>query len=305
MASFDNDINLITQYLAELYDEKYKMESLTTVLDAPDEIVQDTQNPRTIMIPRHEIDGLGDYSRNSGFVKGDADVKWESHEFSQDRGRQFLIDRYDDIETLQVAFGRLTEQFIRTKVVPEIDAYRFSEMADKADNEKTGDPDASDILDEIDEAEETMTDAEVPPEGRILFVNPKIFRYLKQADAVDRWFDTQTGEQVMDRRFWELDGQLVIVVPKARFNTEIELYDGESDGEEDGGFSTDGEDINFMVVHPSAVLSIVKHRNPRIFGPDENQTADGYLYDYRVYHDLFVPENKTEGIYLHKQESGE
>ena len=294
--SYDNTINRITQYLAELYDEKYKMESVTEMLDAPDEIVQETQAPRTIQIPRHEIDGLNDYDRNSGFSKGGADVLWESHELTVDRGRQFMIDRYDDIETLEVAFGRLTEEFMRTQVVPEIDAYRFAEMADKAENSDSGSLDNTDTMEAIDTADETLTEAEVPPEGRILFVNPTIKKHLKQSNVLEPWFDVQTGEQVVDRRFFNLDGNLVIVVPKARFNDNITLKD-----DSDGGFDTAGETINFMMVHPTAVLSIVKHRQPRIFGPDENQSADGYLYDYRVYHDIFAPENKTEGIYVHTE----
>jgi len=294
--SYSNTINRITEYLAELYDEKYKMESVTQMLDAPDEIVQETQAPRTIQIPRHEIDGLNDYDRNSGFSKGGADVLWESHELTIDRGRQFMIDRYDDIETLEVAFGRLTEEFMRTKVVPEIDAYRFAEMADKAENEEAEDLDASDVMEAIDTADETLTDAEVPPEGRLVFVNPTIYRYLKQSNVLEPWFDVQTGEQVVDRRFWNLDGNLLVVVPKNRFHTGIDLKD-----DSDGGYDNTGDAMNFMMVHPTAVLAIVKHRQPRIFGPDENQSADGYLYDYRVYHDLFVPENKTDGIYASKE----
>ena len=34
--------------------------------------------------------------------------------------------------------------------------------------------------------------------------------------------------------------------------------------------------------------------------PDENQKADAWKFDYRLYHDLFVYENKVKGIYLHR-----
>jgi hypothetical protein len=36
-----------------------------------------------------------------------------------------------------------------------------------------------------------------------------------------------------------------------------------------------------------------------VFSPDENQTTDGWLMQYRLYHDAFVYANKLNGIYLH------
>ena len=55
-----------------------------------------------------------------------------------------------------------------------------------------------------------------------------------------------------------------------------------------------------MIVHPSAVCKVVKHALPRIFSPQEYQAANAWKFDYRIYHDTFVYDNKTTGIYLHK-----
>ena len=55
-----------------------------------------------------------------------------------------------------------------------------------------------------------------------------------------------------------------------------------------------------MIVHPSAVNKVVKHVLPRIFTPEQYQNADAWKFDYRIYHDTFVYENKTNGIYLHR-----
>ena len=65
---------------------------------------------------------------------------------------------------------------------------------------------------------------------------------------------------------------------------------------------TDGtaHKINFMIVHPSAVIKVAKHVLPRIFSPQQYQQADAWKFDYRIYHDVFVEENKVKGIYLHR-----
>ncbi len=72
----------------------------------------------TNVIPKMSMDGLGDYSRSGGFVGGDADLTWQTHTFSQDRGRAFQVDNMDNEETAGVAFGKLAGEFIRTKVSP-------------------------------------------------------------------------------------------------------------------------------------------------------------------------------------------
>ena len=52
-------------------------------------------------------------------------------------------------------------------------------------------------------------------------------------------------------------------------------------------------------MHPSAVWQATKHNPLRIFEPGVNQTADAYLFQYRVYHDAGVYANKVNGIYVH------
>ena len=295
-------INLAEKYIP-LLDAKYKKEATTQVLDAPQELYRESINAKTIFIPRVELSGLGNYSRTEGFKEGSVNVDWESHEFTLDRGTQFEIDEADNMETIEVAFARASEQFIRTQVAPEVDAYRFSEMADKADNIEEGDLDETDVLEAIDTAIEVMDNAEVPDTGRVLFVNPTIFRYLKQSNLLTRNIDVENTQNQVNRNIYSLDGVPIVKVPKGRFNSSIDLIDiGEST---DGGYDVDGETINFMVVHEDAVLPIVKSDGLRVFNPQTNQNSRGWLFDYRIYHDIFVPTNKTEGIYVHKEEATE
>ena len=72
------------------------------------------------------MDGLADYSRNGGYVQGGVTMTNETVKCNFDRGRRFDVDIMDDLETAGLAFGRLSAQFIRDKVVPELDAFRFA-----------------------------------------------------------------------------------------------------------------------------------------------------------------------------------
>src|SRR5699024_2753970 len=112
-----NSIALAQKYLPML-DEVYKASAKSAILDATKvEIVQGN----TVKVFKTSMDGLGDYSRNDGFIKGDVTGTWETLTLSKDRGRTFQVDRMDNEETIDMAFGTLAGEFIRTKVVPEVD----------------------------------------------------------------------------------------------------------------------------------------------------------------------------------------
>lgn len=213
----------------------------------------------------------------------------------------------DNEETLDLAFGTLASEFVRTKEVPEGDAYTFAKIAGTA-NIQAASPanfaNISNVLTAVDTAQAALDAEEVPMEGRVLFVSTQVYYALK--DKLTRMI--QNGDQVINRNFRYLDDTLVIPVPAARFNTKIDLYDGVSDGEEAGGFgivpaSGSSYAINFMLVHPSAIIKVVKHHPLRIFSPDVVQDADAWRFNARIYGDTFVKENKVKGIYLHRASS--
>ena len=143
-----------------------------------------------------------------------------------------------------------------------------------------------------------MDNDEVPYEGRILFVNPTIYSYLK--GDITRY--TMNGEGDINPEVEVYDGMRIIRVPSARFNTQVTLA-SPTGATSTGGYTTTGVDINFMIVHPSAVIQVVKHVIPRVFSPEVNQEADAWKINYRIYHDAFILANKVKGIYVHKKAS--
>ena len=290
-----NSIGLASEYLP-LLDEVYKAESKTAILDTAQDMVRWSDEYHTFYLFETDMVGLGDYSRNGGFVRGDVTAQWRAYEPQWDRGRQFLIDRIDNAESMGMAFGTLSGEFMRTKVVPEIDAVRFATYATNAASAmKTTETISSGAaaVAAIDLGTEKLDDAEVPYEGRILFVNPTMYRYLKS--GITRY--TMNGENGIDYNVEMYDSMRVITVPSGRFNTAVTLgqptaHDGA------GGYTATGSTINFMIIHPTAIMQAVKLANPRIFSPDVTQEAQAWMYDFRQYHGAWVKHQKTNGIYL-------
>ena len=288
-----NSIALAEKFLPIL-DGVYKRESLTDRLLGANALIR-FDGANKVSVFKTNPDGLADYSRNNGFVNGSVTAGWESYTLSKDRGVSLSIDRMDDEETLGMAFGTLAGEFARVKEVPELDAYRFAKMASA--NGITSASAAitvgtTDVPGLIDTAEEVMGDAEVPTEGRILFVSEKAYAGLKA--KITRYL---RNEGDVSRNVEMYNDMEVVRVPKGRFNTAVTLYDGTANF----GFAptAGGYPINFMIVHPSAVLPVVKHEIVNIFSPDENQSADAWKVNIRLYHDIFVLDQKQKGIYCH------
>lgn len=293
-----NSIALAQKYLP-LLDEIYKAESKSAILDSTN---VKFLNANTIQVFKTSMDGLGNYDRNTGFVPGDVTGTWESMTLQRDRGRTFMIDRMDNEETIDMAFGTLVGEFLRTKVVPEIDAYTFAKLAGWSGIDAGTAADVTigttDVPGLIDEATRSMGENEVPKAGRLLFISESAYAGLR-AKIVRTVMNDVRG---INREIDTYDEMPVIRVPQSRFYTAVTLYDGKTSGQTAGGYigTTGAYKINFMIVHPSAVVKATKHVLPRIFTPDENQTADAWKFDYRVYHDTFAYANKVKGIYLHR-----
>lgn len=272
-----------------LLDEVYKNAAKTAVLESDATLARQGANANEIIIPKLDMDGLGDYDRNSGYVNGNVTMTNETVTFNYDRGRKFSVDNMDNEETAGLAFGKLAAEFIRTKVVPEQDAFRFAKYAELAGTKESGTLSAgTDVLAALQAATSAMDEAEVPTENRHLFITPAL---LIAAQNVD----TNKSRDIL-AAFASINK-----VPQSRFYTAIDLKDGKTGGEESGGYAkaTEGKDINFMIVEKSAILQFTKHNVNKAIPPEDNPDADAWIFNFREYGLADVYENKTAGIYLH------
>ena len=272
---------LVTKF-QPILDEVYKAASVTARLDG-----------KTKPVDFAGANVVANYVRETGYIAGDVALVWETLTLAQSRGREFSIDRMDDEETLGMAFGLLAGEFIRLYVAPELDAYRFAKYAATAGNEEAAATyTASTIVAAIDSAKAKLNADSVPVEGRILFMSDSCAGFLEAATT--RFWGSDGN---IDRTIRVYDGMPVVVVPQSRFYQTVSITAG---SETTGGFAGTYP-MNFMIIHPSAVLQVAKHENLKIFSPDVNQSKDAWKFQYRLYHDAFVYSNKVDGIaYSHQ-----
>ena len=288
-----NSITLSKIY-TNLLDEVYKNSALTAVLESDASLARAGANANEIVIPKLSMSGLADYKRNSGYVNGDVTLNWETVQFNYERGRMFQVDDMDNEETQNVAFGRLAGEFIRTKVVPELDAFRFAKYAAVTGaGTATGTlATGADVIAALRTAISSMDEAEVPMEDRHLFITPTLLGLVED-------LDTSKSKEVLSRF------ATITKVPQTRFYSAIKLNDGTSSGEEAGGYvkASGAVDLNFEIIHKPATLQFTKHAVPKIISPEQNQDADAWKYGYRNYGLCDTYENKAAGIYVHKKAS--
>ena len=282
----------LAQVYTNLLDEVYQNSSLTAVLESDATLSRAGANANEIVIPKLSMDGLADYDRNSGYTNGNVDLSWETVKFNYERGRSFQVDNMDNEETQNIAFGRLAGEFIRTKVVPELDAFRFSTYAGipnvgtATGSLATGEA----VIGALRTATSEMDEAEVPMEDRHLFITPTLLGLVQD-------LDTTKSKEVLSRF------ATITKVPQTRFYSLIELLDGKSPSEEKGGYkkADGGVELNFEIIHKPAVLQFTKHAVPKIISPEMNQDADAWKYGYRNYGLCDAYDNKVAGIYVHKK----
>ena len=292
-----NNIELFKEYI-DLLDEVYKRASLTSILDGESELAQKVNGAHEFKIPKIEMDGLGDYSRTNGYAEGSVTLDFETKAPNYDRGRVFKVNEMDNVESAGLAFGRLSGEFIRTKAVPELDAFRFAKYASYApsDNKVAADlSSGADWVDALSKAIVDQDDEEVTVEGRNLFITST------GATAINN-LDLTTSRAILDRF------ANVVVVPQPRFYSAISLkagkvitVDDQQVDETAGGYvkASAGKDINFLIVTNGCQIQFMKNVVNKIIDPDTNQEDDQWKFFYHLYGICEAYNNKKNGIYLH------
>lgn len=280
-----NSITKFKAYIDKL-DTVYQQASATSILDADADTVRMGAKAGEFLIPKMSMDGLADYSRSSGYVKGDVTITYETKSCNYDRGRKFSVDAMDNEETAGIAFGKLASEFIRTKVVPEMDAFRFAKYASATGilSAAEATPTAGTaVLTALQTAVNAQDESEVNVDGKILYITPTLLTLAKNVD-------TTKSKAILDRF------EKIITVPQTRFYTAIDMKDGTSSNETAGGYAgaTGGYKINFMIINRDSVIQYSKHTVNKVVSPEENQTDDGYMFFYRAYSIAETYENKVK-----------
>lgn len=291
-----NNIELVTKHL-NLLDTVYKQSAKSSLLEASSTLVKETEEANVVKIAKMDFDGLGDYDKNTGFPAGNVNLTWETHTFANDRGRKFTLDKMDNLESLGLTLLNLTGEFVRTAVVPEKDAYTFAKVADKAGTKVAGTLTKTTTKSAIEDAIIALGEEEVDEANLVIYATHAVKGNLEA--EIGRGLESGKTEYGQIINYF--NDIPIISVPQTRFYTAIDLKDGVSEGQTVGGYAKaeTGKDINFIVMDKNAVFSVTKNAVTKVITPEQNQLADGWLFHFRFYYDVFALENKTKGIYVH------
>ena len=309
MANF-NAISLITRYNVEYLDEIFRKASVTNVFER-DARGFEFIGTRSVRIPSTLMDGLGDYNRTDaqnpdktyiGYSQGATTVTFEEFTLSQDRGKQFRIDSMDNEETAGFTLGNLLDQFIRTQVVPEVDAWRISKIIAsalpeyKVTKDYTQAANANVAISDIDNALALLGDEEVDEASLVMLCSYSFYNTLKHTNEITRYI-TQgefKNDEGISFEVTKYNGLPIIPVPKGRFMSAVSTAAAVS------GFlpAAGAKDVNWIIASTDSIIPVKKHEIKNVFGPNVVQDFDGYKVNYRLYHDCFVPRNKRPAIYV-------
>lgn len=287
-----------------LLDQKITAGLFTGALGTPE--VDLVNGGRSFTLKTISTSGLQPHTRGKGFNSGTVTDEKTIYTMGQDRDVEFYLDRQEVDETNQeLAMANISNVFITEQVQPELDSYRFSKMATSFDNIDASDTEGT-LLAKTHKVEENLdaTNAysqlktgigkvrKYGTQNLLGYVSSEVMDSLERSKEFTRNITNQNvGTTALESRITSIDGvQLIEVYEPNRFMTNYNFKDGAKPTE-------DAKAINFLIVAKPAIISIVKENAVFLFAPGQHTEGDGYLYQNRLYHDLFIKKHKRDGIY--------
>lgn len=275
-------INLAEKYSKKV-QERYAAKSRTDAYAGHD---YDFTGVKTIKIYSIDTVEMVDYTRSGTSRFGELTELGDTLQemtLAKDRAFTFSIDEGNKGEQFNIkqANSALKRQ-IDEVMTPEIDKYRlnawatgkgltsgFSVLEGSASLTK------SNILEEIFNAGAQMSDANVPEEGRTLFIKMTDFVKFKLADQV-MGADSLASGTIKNGYKGTIDGMNVVTVPSSHMPA----------------------GVNFIIKHKGATVDPVTLKNMRVH--KHPMGVDGDVVEGRIIYDSFVLDTKAKGIFVHK-----
>ncbi len=289
-----NSLQSATKYSEEL-DKLFTQKSATGFF-ADNDLGKKFVGAKTVIIPTFDFQGLADYDRDNGFSRGAINVSNSSFTMSMDRARSLQIDREDMDETgIANLAGKILGEYVRTKVVPECDAYVISKLAKvAAENNGTIAFDSEHPLKTLNDLISKVRTTVGYDEELVAFVSAGVYGYLQNSTELSKMIissDFKQGEVNLTVK--SLNGVALIPVVSERMKNEYIFENSEV-----GGFkpAANAKDVLMLVCPKKAAHLVRKTENIRVFTPEQNLDADAYKFDYRIYYDVFVKKSDAKAI---------
>lgn len=247
---------------------------------------------------QQSVSGYKDHGRNGGWNKGTITETDKVYTVAHDRDISFLVDKADVDETARTAaIENISNTFVETQQIPEMDCYAFSKIATVAnDNSLT------EVVTRASLTAENVFQTLVKTLGKaklkyyrqrgslVGYVRSEIMDLL----ALDKNFtatiknDTIVdGPRAIETRVTTINGvPLFEVIDDERFNTAFDFTDGAV---------ADGSEINILFASVEKVKTVPKISSIYYFNAGQHTEGDGDLYQNRSLMDTFVFPNGKDG----------
>lgn len=254
------------------------------------------EDGKTIYIPSISTTGRVDSDRDTiAMATRNYDNAWEPKNLTHQRKWSTLVHPKDIDQTNEVAsIANITQVYNEENKFPEMDAYCISTLyslwsaqGKSANNTVLS---TANVLSVFDQLMLNMDNARVPANGRILYCTYEVKTLLKEASGLTRNFDVQTGGNSISRSVSRIEEVEVIGVPSTLMQTEYDFSAGWA--------TVDGADqINMMLVHPSAVITPVSYQFSQLDAPTA-VTEGKYIYFEESFEDVFILNKKADAIQM-------
>lgn len=270
----------LSQANLAVLDENFYLPSKTSELDNKD-VKVDFEGRNAVTIRNWDTVAETDYVRfgvNRFGTLNELGGGTQTLTLSQDKGATWSIDtgNYKDTDMTAEASTTIDRQ-IREVAVPNKDIYNLAiaqAYAVANSQTTTNGLSSSDAFSDFLVQTAALTDAIVPEEGRIVYMDETRYNLLRLDPAFtkacdDAYKDLKSGVRTM------VNGVKVIVVP----NSYLVANTG------------------YLFTHAKAHKSVSKIEMARVL--TEQRGIDGSVCEYRRYHDFFVLNNKGVAIRAH------
>ena len=290
-----NTVGYFSKYL-NMLDRVNKKASVTSMLEAnPDSVRFSSEDAKTVYLKEITVPGLGDYDRDTGYSSGDVTITWRAYQMGQDRSKKLKIDTIDMKEAMTEG-AELGAEFQRRSVAPELDAYFFHKVCSLCSIDASADLTYDTVIAAIRTGIQTLDEAEVPQEDRIIWVSPEVTQLMEDSGEFFKTVQVQQNNGVVNTKITSFNDHEVVQVPKARFYQAFDF--SSSDG---FSASSGAELLNFVICNKKDIIKVKKYDEFKIIPNAYNADYSGTLLCFRIYHEVFIKQNKLNNVYIHKR----
>lgn len=264
------------------YAEKHasKIDEMFAVASITDKAVNkdyDFVGVKTVKVHSVPTVGMNDYSRsgtNRYGVPAELEDTVQELTMGKDRSFTFTVDKANSEEDEALNAGKALKRQVEQVVVPEVDRYRLTRMAEGAKFTKMGSITKSNAYETFLELNGAMDDDGVPATGRLAYVSTSYYKLLKLDEAFIKSGDL-AQDMLIKGQIGEVDG-VAIMKSMGRLPKSVDV----------------------LVVHPIATTAPYKLAEYKVH--KDPPGINGDLVEGRNYFDAFVLNNKRGALALHR-----